>query len=136
MSDEISALSYHLSLITHHYFCALRTTTTLPFAPGTAPRIISRLFSASTRATVNPLTVTRRSPMWPDERLPLITREGKADAPIEPGLRTFIEPCDSGPRLKWWRLTVPWKPRPFERPTISTGSPSENRLTSTVSPTF
>src|SRR6185295_3227817 len=69
---------------------AFLTTTTLPFAPGTAPLIINKLFSASTRATVSRFIVTRTSPMWPDERLPLITRDGNADAPIEPGARTFI----------------------------------------------
>src|SRR5215207_3942964 len=58
------------------YFADLRTTTTLPLAPGTEPRTISRLFSTSTRATVRPLSVTRASPMWPDERVPLMTREG------------------------------------------------------------
>ena len=45
------------------FFVAFFTTTTLPFAPGTAPRIINKLFSASTRATVSPLIVTRASPM-------------------------------------------------------------------------
>ena len=55
---------------------AFLTTTKLPFAPGTAPRTINKLFSASTFATVSPLTVTRASPMWPDERVPLITRDG------------------------------------------------------------
>ena len=48
------------------------------------------------------------------------------DVHDEPGARTFIEPCDSGPRLKWWRLTVPAKPRPFERPITSTISASAN----------
>src|ERR1044072_4914636 len=85
----------------HRYFAALRTTTTLPLAPGTAPRIIKRLFSASTRATVRPLIVRRTSPVCPGDRVRLSTREGYAEAPIEPGARTFIEPCDSGPRLKW-----------------------------------
>src|SRR5918911_416014 len=55
---------------------------------------------------------------------------------MEPGLRTFIEPWLSGPRLKWWRLTVPWKPRPFERPISSIESPSANWSTSTLSPTL
>ena len=55
---------------------AFLTTTTLPFAPGTAPRTMSRLFSTSTRATVKPLTVTRSSPMCPEERVPLMTRDG------------------------------------------------------------
>src|SRR5882762_9618636 len=80
-------------------FAAFFTTTTLPFAPGTAPRIIRRLFSVSTLATVSPFIVTRSSPMWPDDRVPLITLDGYAEAPIEPGARTFIEPWDSGPRL-------------------------------------
>src|SRR5437763_7813812 len=96
----------HQEQSTKHYFLAfvfcsaLRMTTTLPFAPGTAPRIIKILFSASTRAIVSPFTVTRSSPMWPEDLFPLTTREGYAEAPIEPGARTFIEPCDSGPRLK------------------------------------
>src|SRR5436309_902172 len=54
-----------------YYFLPCRaaflTTTTLPFAPGTAPLIINKLFSASTRATVSLLMVTRTSPMCPDE---------------------------------------------------------------------
>src|SRR6185436_20031589 len=55
-------------------FAAFLTMTTLPFAPGTAPRIISKLFSASTWATVSPLIVTRTSPMCPEDRIPLTTR--------------------------------------------------------------
>ena len=55
---------------------AFLTTTTLPLAPGTAPRIINKLFSASTRATVSRLTVTRTSPMCPEDRMPLTTRDG------------------------------------------------------------
>src|SRR5947209_6933994 len=112
-------LIHHSAFIIHHFFFCLSaflTTTTLPFAPGTAPRTISRLFSTSTRATVKPFTVTRSSPMCPDERVPLMTRDGYAEAPIEPGARTFIEPCDSGPRLKLCRLIVPAKPRPLLRP--------------------
>src|SRR5262245_58529806 len=65
-----------LEIGNYPFFVTLRTITTLPFAPGTAPRIISRLFSASTRATVRPLIVIRASPMWPDERFPLITLDG------------------------------------------------------------
>ena len=48
--------------------------------------------------------------------MPLKTREGVAEAPIEPGLRTLCEPCVTGPRLKLWRLIVPWKPLPIEIP--------------------
>src|SRR6185503_8578613 len=47
-----------------------------------------------------------------------------------------MEPCDSGPRLKLWRLTVPAKPRPFDLPTTSTKSPSANWSTRILSPTF
>ena len=36
--------------------------------------------------------------------MPLNTREGVAEAPIEPGARTLCEPCETGPRLKPWRL--------------------------------
>ena len=47
-------------------------------------------------------------------RMPLKTRDGVAEAPIEPGLRMLCEPCVFGPRLKLWRLIVPWKPLPIE----------------------
>ena len=46
--------------------------------------------------------------------MPLNTREGVAEAPIEPGARTLCEPWDFGPAAKLWRLIVPWKPLPFE----------------------
>ena len=39
-----------------------------------------------------------------------------ADAPIEPGARTLCEPWLTGPRENPWRLIVPAKPLPFERP--------------------
>ena len=39
--------------------------------------------------------------------MPLNTREGVAEAPIEPGARTLCEPCDFGPAAKLWRLIVP-----------------------------
>ena len=45
--------------------------------------------------------------------MPLNTREGVAEAPIEPGARTLCEPWDLGPLAKLWRLIVPWKPLPF-----------------------
>ena len=45
--------------------------------------------------------------------MPLKTRDGVADAPIEPGLRMLCEPCETGPRWKLWRLIVPWKPLPM-----------------------
>ena len=52
--------------------------------------------------------------MRPGPRMPLNTREGVADAPIEPGARTLCEPWDFGPAAKLWRLIVPWKPLPFD----------------------
>ena len=67
--------------------------------------------------------------------MPLNTRDGVADAPIEPGARTLCEPCDFGPLAKLWRLIVPWKPLPFDLPEIFTWSPGENASTVTVSPT-
>ena len=48
--------------------------------------------------------------------MPLNTRDGVADAPIEPGARTLCEPCDFGPLAKLWRLIVPWKPLPLDLP--------------------
>ena len=45
--------------------------------------------------------------------MPLNTREGVAEAPIEPGARTLCEPWDFGPAAKLWRLIVPWKPLPL-----------------------
>ena len=48
--------------------------------------------------------------------MPLSTREGVAEAPIEPGARTLWEPWDLGPLAKLWRLIVPWKPLPLEVP--------------------
>ena len=73
--------------------------------------------------------------MWPAIRMPLNTREGVAEAPIEPGARTLCEPCDLGPLEKLWRLIVPAKPLPFERPLTFTASPGWNDSTVTVSPT-
>ena len=66
--------------------------------------------------------------------MPLNTREGVADAPIDPGARTLCEPCDFGPLAKLWRLIVPWKPLPFEMPETLTSSPGENASHVTVSP--
>ena len=67
--------------------------------------------------------------------MPLNTREGVADAPIEPGARTLCEPWDLGPQAKLWRLIVPWKPLPLETPEILTFWPTSKASTVTVSPT-
>ncbi len=80
--------------------------------------------------------MTRRAPMCPAIFLPLNTREGVADAPTEPGLRTLCEPWLTGPRLKLWRLIVPWKPLPIEVPETLIRSPGSNDSTVTLSPTW
>ena len=77
-------------------FAAVRTITWPPSAPGTAPRISSRLRSASTRTTFRFSVVARTTPMWPDMRLPGNTRPGVWRWPIEPGARCDSElPCDA-----------------------------------------
>ena len=69
--------------------------------------------------------------------MPLNTRAGSAEAPIEPGARTLCEPCETGPRWKLWRLIVPWKPLPFETPETLTRWPfSKTPLTLTSAPTL
>ena len=70
----------------------------------------------STSCTVRPSCVTRLPPMRPGSFMPLNTRDGVADAPIEPGLRMLCEPWPRGPELKLWRLIVPWKPLPMPMP--------------------
>ena len=84
---------------------------------------------------VRPRWVTRPPPMRPGPRIPLNTRDGVAEAPIEPGARTLCEPWDFGPAEKLWRLIVPWKPLPLDLPEILTSWPTSNASTVTVSPT-
>ena len=81
--------------------------------PGTEPLTSSRFRSASTLWTVRPSWVTRLPPIRPAIFMPLNTREGVAEAPIEPGARTLCEPWPRGPLEKLWRLIVPWKPLPI-----------------------
>ena len=76
-----------------------------------------------------PGCVTRVPPMRPGIFVPLNTRDGYAEAPIEPGLRTLCEPCETGPRVKPWRLIVPWKPFPTERPETLIASPGSKDST-------
>ena len=68
--------------------------------------------------------------------MPLKTRAGSALAPTEPGARTLWEPWVSGPRLKLWRLIVPWKPLPIETAETLTRWPGSKLATVTSSPTF
>ena len=67
--------------------------------------------------------------------MPLNTRDGVADAPIEPGARLLCEPWDFGPDVKLWRLIVPWKPLPLAMPATLTFWPTAKASTVTVSPT-
>src|SRR5215210_553466 len=111
---------------------SLLISTTEPLAPGTEPRTSSRLSRMST--TSSPRWVARRLPIWPGPRMPLNTRAGSAEAPIEPGARTLCEPCETGPRWKLCRLIVPAKPLPIPIPATLTRSPRSNVSTVTCSP--
>ena len=75
--------------------------STMPlFGPGTAPLTSSRLRSTSTWWTTSPSWVTRTPPMRPDIFCPRNTRDGVAEAPIEPGVRTLCEPWRDGAALE------------------------------------
>src|ERR1035437_7256694 len=112
------------------YLFDLRTTTYPPLGPGTAPFTTSTLSSVSTSITSRLRTVTRSWPMCPPMRMPGSTRDGKLDAPMDPGARWNIEPWVSSPPLKWWRFTTPAKPRPLLMPMTSTLSLGLNWSTS------
>ena len=86
--------------------------------------------------TSSPRWVARLLPIWPGPRMPLNTRAGSAEAPIEPGARTLCEPCDLGPEAKLCRLIVPAKPLPFDLPETFTVWPfSKNDAGLTSAPT-
>src|SRR5690606_9297521 len=84
-------------------FTALRTNTRLPLGPGTAPLISSRPSSAFTSCTVRPCVVTRWWPIRPAIRMPLNTRPGVAQPPIEPGARW----------VAWLPWLAPWPAKPW-----------------------
>src|SRR5436305_3947363 len=117
-----------------HQRASSRISTSPFFGPGTAPLTSRRFRSGSTEWMVSPTWVTRLPPMRPAMRTPLNTREGVADAPIEPGLRMLCEPCVTGPRWNRCRLTVPWKPLPMEMPATLIFSPGWKISTVTFSP--
>src|SRR5205814_8316614 len=131
----------------HHFFSAafcccalavlmlLRTITSEPFAPATAPRIRIRFCSGSTLATVTLSAVRCTPPLRPGSLRPGHTREGSEEAPMEPGARWNIEPCAASPLRQPWRLTPPWKPLPLVTPTTSTISPAANNSTVSAWPT-
>src|SRR4029078_9441225 len=69
--------------------------STMPlFGPGTAPLTSSRLRSTSTWWRTTRGGVTRTPPMRPAIFCPRKTRDGFAEAPIDPGARTLCEPWE------------------------------------------
>ena len=107
-----------------------------PCGPGTAPRTSIRLRSGMISTTVRPRWVTRPPPIRPGPRMPLNTREGVAEAPIEPGRAHVVRAVATwGREAKLWRLIVPWKPLPLDLPEILTFWPTSKASTVTVSPT-
>src|SRR5690606_3507105 len=114
-----------------------RTTTSVPRAPGMAPRTAIRLRSGSTRATLRFWTVVLALPYWPGARVPGKVWPGVVPAPREPVARWRSDwPCVLGPPAKPWRRTAPEKPRPLETPDTSTNSPSTKTSALTTSPTL
>src|SRR6185312_7537124 len=104
---------------------ALRTMTSPPFRPGMAPLISNTPCSASTLCTTRFCVVTRSLPIRPAIRVPLNTRPGVAQPPIEPGRRcTACAPWLAPWPLKPWRFMVPAKPLPWLVPVTSTNAPS------------
>src|ERR1035441_10157983 len=114
---------------------ALRTSTTRPRGPGTAPLIRSSPRSASTACTVRDCTVVRTPPIRPAIRTPLNTRPGGAQAPIEPGERCLRwVPCEEDRPLKPCRFMTPAKPLPLLLPVTSTCWPLANTSAVTSCP--
>ncbi len=63
-------------------------------------------------------------------RMPLKTRLGVEEAPIEPGLRWLrCEPCEDETPLKLWRFITPAKPLPLLVPMTSTFLPASKMST-------
>src|SRR5437016_10412949 len=111
-------------------------TTTRPFeGPGIAPLTRITCCSASTATTSRFLMVRFTAPMCPGRRLPLMTRDGYADEPIEPGCLPCVGPCEACPATNLWRFTTPAKPRPLVTPSTSTCWPASKIETVTLCPT-
>src|SRR5512145_1244510 len=85
--------------------------------------------SGWTPTTLRLRTVTRSSPYWPPIFMFLMTREGHAEAPMDPGARWNMDPWVARPPLKFHRFTTPVNPRPFVCPVTSTKSPSRKMST-------
>src|SRR5712691_2726869 len=76
-----------LLLLLRHVPQPFLMTTYPPLPPGTDPLTTRMFFSPSTRTTVRLRWVTLSAPMWQAARMPLSTREGKAEEPMDPGAR-------------------------------------------------
>src|SRR5436309_4883606 len=114
---------------------ALRTSTTRPLGPGTAPLIRSSPRSASTACTVSDCTVVRRPRSRPAIRAHLNTRPGVAHAPMEPGERCLRwVPCAAPRPLNPCRFITPALPLPLLRPVTSTCCPLANTSAVTSCP--
>src|SRR5690606_4634906 len=108
-------------------FTAVRTSTSPPLGPGTAPFTRMRPFSASIPCTLRFCTVLRALPIRPAIRMPLNTRPGVAQPPIAPGLRcTLCAPCEAFRPAKPCRFMTPAKPLPLVLPVTSTSWPASN----------
>ena len=106
---------------------ALRRMTSVPRGPGTAPLTRIRPFSASTEWTVRFWVVIVSLPIRPAIRMPLNTRPGVAQPPIEPGLRWLrCEPWEALTPWKPCRFMTPAKPLPLLVPVTSIFSPAAN----------
>src|SRR5581483_10839160 len=123
----LAARCEHIDLqsLRGHYFSprliALRTMTSPPRRPGMAPLISSTPFSASTLCTTRFCVVTRSLPIRPAIRVPLNTRAGVAQPPIEPGRRwTACAPWLAPWPRKPCRFIVPAVPLPLGVPVTST----------------
>src|SRR5690606_28602529 len=90
---------------------AVRTRTTPPFGPGTAPLTSSRPLSASTACTVRLGGVGRALPTGPARGMPWNTRRGVGAPPVEPGLRWLrCWPCEAPAQPKPCRFITPAVP--------------------------
>ena len=96
-----------------------------PRGPGTAPLTSTSSRSGSAWTTSRFRVVTCSPPMRPAIRVPLKTRAGVAQAPMEPGDRCFLWlPCEAPWPLKLCRFMPPAKPLPLETAMASTRSPA------------
>src|SRR5690606_6859889 len=117
-------------------FTALRSSTTPPVGPGTAPRTRMTSWSVSALTTSRFRVVTLVPPVRPAMRTPLNTRAGVAHWPVEPGLRcTRCAPCEAPWPLKPWRFMAPAKPLPLLTAVTSIRSPAADVSASRVWPT-